>query len=69
MKKRVVCAFLGLVMMVSQSFTVFADTESDIRQQKAQAESQLSQTNDTLLLCLNSSSRSSRKLMLWMQIW
>ena len=24
MKKRVVCAFLGLVMMVSQSFTVFA---------------------------------------------
>ena len=43
MKKRVVCAFLGLVMMVSQSFTVFADTESDIRQQKAQAESQLSQ--------------------------
>ena len=48
MKKRVVCAFLGLVMMVSQSFTVFADTESDIRQQKAQAESQLSQTNDTI---------------------
>lgn len=35
-------------MMVSQSFTVFADTESDIRQQKAQAESQLSQTNDTI---------------------
>ena len=48
MKKRVVCAFLGLVMMVSQSFAVFADTESDIRQQKAQAESQLSQTNDTI---------------------
>ena len=27
MKKRVVCAFLGLVMMVSQSFMVFAETE------------------------------------------
>ena len=48
MKKRVVCAFLGLVMMVSQSFAVFADTESDIKQQKAQAESQLSQTNETI---------------------
>ena len=37
MKKRVVCAFLGLVMMVSQSFTVFADTESDIRQPRQRA--------------------------------
>ena len=35
-------------MIVSQSFMVFADTESDIRQKKAQAESQLSQTNDTI---------------------
>ena len=33
MKKRVVCAFLGLVMMVSQSFTVFADTQSNIIEQ------------------------------------
>ena len=55
-------------MMVSQSFTVFADTESDIRQQ-AQAESQLSQTNDTIASLSEQQQQISRKLMLWMQIW
>ena len=45
MKKRVVCAVLGLVMMLSQTFTVLAKTEEQLQQEKSQAQSQLSETN------------------------
>ena len=45
MKKRVVCLLLGLVMLCSETLTVMATTESEIRKEKAQAESQLSETN------------------------
>lgn len=45
MKKRVVCLLLGLVMLFSETLTVMATTESEIKAEKAQAESQLSETN------------------------
>lgn len=45
MKKRVVCAVLGMIMMLSQTFTVFAKTEAQLQQEKSQAQSQLSETN------------------------
>lgn len=45
MRKRVVCLLLGLVMLFSETLTVMATTESEIKAEKAQAESQLSETN------------------------
>lgn len=45
MKKRIVCLLLGLVLTISQVVTVLATTEDELRQQKSQAESQLSETN------------------------
>lgn len=45
MRKRIVCLFLGLVMMISETVTVLATTEADIKAQKSQAESQLNETN------------------------
>ena len=40
-----VCLLLGLVLTISQVVTVLATTEDELRQQKSQAESQLSETN------------------------
>ena len=48
MKKRIVCLVLGLTMMLSQTFTVFATTEQQLKQEKSQAESRLSETNDAI---------------------
>ncbi len=48
MKKRIICLVLGLMMMFSSSLTVLATTESQIRQQKAEAESQLDAANDKI---------------------
>ena len=48
MKKRIVCLILGLTMILSQTFTVFATTEQQLKQQKSQAESRLNATNDTI---------------------
>lgn len=46
----------------------FADTESDIRQQKAQAE-EPSQDNDTIASLSEQQQQIQSELMLWMQIW
>ena len=48
MKKRIVCLVLGLVMMFSQTMSVFATTEQQLKQQKSQAQSQLNATNDEI---------------------
>ena len=48
MKKRIVCLVLGLTMMLSQTFTVSATTEQQLKQEKSQAESRLSETNDAI---------------------
>ena len=48
MKKRIVCFVLGLVMMLSSTMTVFAKTEAQLKQEKSQAENQLSNTNDKI---------------------
>lgn len=48
MRKKIVCLFLGLVMMLSQTMTVLATTEDQLRQEKNQAESQLSETNSVI---------------------
>ena len=48
MKKRIVCLVLGLTMMLSQTFTVSATTEQQLKQEKSQVESRLSETNDAI---------------------
>ena len=48
MKKRIVCLVLGLVMMFSQTMSVFATTEQQLKQQKSQTQSQLNATNDEI---------------------
>ncbi len=48
MRKKIVCVFLGLVMMLSQTMVVLATTEDQLRQEKNQAESQLSETNSVI---------------------
>lgn len=48
MKKRIVCLVLGFVMLFSQSLTTLATTKSEIRQEKARAESQLDEAQDRI---------------------
>ena len=48
MKKRIVCLVLGFVLLFSQSLTALATTKSEIKQKKAEAESQLNAANERI---------------------
>ena len=48
MKKKIVCFVLGLVMMLSQTMTVFATSEAQLKQEKSQAENRLNDTNNKI---------------------
>ncbi len=48
MKNRIVCCILGLILLASSSLQVMAATETQLKAEKKQAESQLNETNSKI---------------------